>query len=65
MVPQTVAAALEACVARRRPRVSWVHQESDAVAQSFCLPAATRNTPLRQYGEGMFQRRFAPLVAVP
>src|ERR1700730_7525806 len=47
----TVAAALEAYVARRRPRVNWVHQESDGIAQSFCLPAATRNTALRQYGE--------------
>src|SRR6202011_5125143 len=56
----TVAAALEAYVARRRPRVNWVHQESDGIAQSFCLPAATRNTALRQYGERMFQRRFAP-----
>ena len=61
----TVAAALEAYVARRRPRVNWVHQESDGNAQSFCVPAATRNTALRQYGERMFQRRFAPLVAAP
>jgi hypothetical protein len=42
-----------------------MHQESDTIGQSFCLPAATRNSALRQYGEGMFQRRFAPLVAVP
>ena len=39
----TVAAALASYVSRRRPRVSWVHQESDAVAQSFRLlpPCAT------------------------
>jgi 2-polyprenyl-6-methoxyphenol hydroxylase-like FAD-dependent oxidoreductase len=61
----TVAAALEAYVARRRPRVNWVHQESDGIAQSFCPPAATRNTALRQYGERMFHRRFASLVAAP
>ena len=46
-------------------RVSWVHQESDAVAQSFRLPAAMRNAALRQYGDQMLQRRFAPLVAAP
>jgi hypothetical protein len=46
-------------------RVSWVHQESDAVAQSFRLPLATRNAALRQYGDQPFQRRFAPLVAAP
>ena len=61
----TVAKAIESYVARRRPRVSWVHQESDAVAQSFRLPAATRNAALRQHGDQLFQRRFAPLVATP
>ena len=60
----TVAEAL-ASVARRRQRVSWVHQESDAVAQSFRLPAAMRNNALQQYGDQMLQRRFAPLVAAP
>jgi 2-polyprenyl-6-methoxyphenol hydroxylase-like FAD-dependent oxidoreductase len=57
--------ALEAYVARRRPRVSWVHRESTAVAESFRLPSATRNAGLRQNGAAMFQRRFAPLVAAP
>jgi len=61
----TVAEALEAYVARRRPRVSWVHQESAAVAQSFRLPPAERNAAVRQFGDRMLQRRFAPLVAVP
>jgi 2-polyprenyl-6-methoxyphenol hydroxylase-like FAD-dependent oxidoreductase len=61
----SLAKALEAYVARRRPRVSWVHQESTAVAESFRLPAAARNDGLRQYGAAMFQRRFAPLVAAP
>jgi FAD-dependent urate hydroxylase len=61
----TVAEALGSYVARRRPRVSWVHQESDAVAQGFRLPPAVRNTALRQHGDQMFQRRFARLVAAP
>ena len=61
----TLAKALESYVARRRPRVSWVHQESDAVAQSFRFPPSMRNTALRQHGDQMFQRRFAPLVAAP
>jgi 2-polyprenyl-6-methoxyphenol hydroxylase-like FAD-dependent oxidoreductase len=61
----TVAEALESYVARRRPRVSWVHKESDAVAQSFRLPPDMRNTALQQHGDQLFQRRFAPLVAAP
>src|SRR5262249_38395344 len=61
----TLAQALEAFVSRRRPRVSWVHQQSDAVAQSFRLPALTRNAALRQHGDEMLQRRFAPLVWAP
>ena len=60
-----LAEALDAYVARRRPRVSWVHEQSDAVAQSFRLPAAVRNAALRQHGEEMLQHRFAPLLAAP
>ena len=61
----TTAGAIESYVARRRPRVSWVHQESDAAAQGFRLPSDTRNAALRQHGDQVFQRRFAPLVAAP
>ena len=61
----TVAEALEWYVERRRPRVSWVHQESDAVAQSLRLPPAMRNIALRQSGDQMLHRRFAPLLAAP
>ena len=61
----TLAKAIDSYVARRRPRVSWVHQESDAAAQSFRLPPGTRNAALRQFGDQLFQRRFGPLVAMP
>jgi 2-polyprenyl-6-methoxyphenol hydroxylase-like FAD-dependent oxidoreductase len=61
----TLAEALEAYALRRRPRVNWVHQESEAIAQSLRLPSAVRNDALRRYGHQMFQRRFAPLLAAP
>jgi FAD-dependent urate hydroxylase len=61
----TLTQALDAYAARRRPRVNWVHEQSDAVAQSFRLPIATRNAALAQHGDEMFQRRFAPLTATP
>jgi 2-polyprenyl-6-methoxyphenol hydroxylase-like FAD-dependent oxidoreductase len=59
----TLAEALERYSVRRRPGVNWVHQQSDAVAQSFRLPSAMRNDVLRRAGEQMFKRRFAPLLA--
>jgi len=61
----TLTEAFARYIARRRPRVSWVHQESDAAAKSFRLPPILRNAALRQRGDEMFQRRFAPLVAAP
>ena len=61
----TLAEALEAYTVRRGPRVNWVHQESQAVAQSFRLASAVRNNALRQAGEQMFHHRFAPLLAAP
>jgi 2-polyprenyl-6-methoxyphenol hydroxylase-like FAD-dependent oxidoreductase len=61
----TVAEALESYVARRRPRVSWVHKESDAAAQSFRLLPDMRNSALQQHGDQLFQRRFAPLIEAP
>jgi 2-polyprenyl-6-methoxyphenol hydroxylase-like FAD-dependent oxidoreductase len=57
--------ALASFVARRLPRVRWVHQESTAVAASFRLPPNVRNDALRQVGAQMFQTRFRPLVTEP
>ena len=61
----TVHSALSAYVHRRRPRVKWVQQESLAAAESFRLTPAVRNAALRERGDEMLRRRFAPLVAAP
>jgi hypothetical protein len=45
--------------------VTWVHEESDTVAQSFRKPPGVRNAALRQYGNQLLLQRFAPLVAAP
>lgn len=58
----TVEAALDTYINRRRPRVEWVRQQSRAVAESFRLPPAIRNAALRERGDKMFQSRFGPLV---
>jgi 2-polyprenyl-6-methoxyphenol hydroxylase-like FAD-dependent oxidoreductase len=56
--------ALASFVARRLPRVCWVHQESTAVAASG-LPSKERNDSIRQAGAQMFGTRFEPLVTAP
>jgi len=61
----TLAEALTTYELRRRPRVSWIHEESQAIAHSFRLPTPVRNHAMRQFGSQMFQRRFAPLLAAP
>ena len=61
----TLADALNAYVARRRPRINWVHQESSAIAASLQIPSDARNHALRQYGMEMFRRRFVPLATAP
>ena len=57
--------ALDEYVERRRPRVSWVQEESAAAARSFRLSPAVRNAALREGGEEILRRRFMPVVATP
>ena len=58
-------AAKEAFVARRRPRVAWVRQQSQAVGEMLRLPASRRDPALRESGKYRFCERFAPLTAPP
>jgi 2-polyprenyl-6-methoxyphenol hydroxylase-like FAD-dependent oxidoreductase len=60
---ETVEAALDRYVSRRKPRVRWVQQESLSVSQIIGLPSEIRNATLRTRGEEMFKRRFKPLIA--
>jgi FAD-dependent urate hydroxylase len=62
---QTVDAALDAYMLRRRPRVDWVQAQSDALGRSALLPAAIRDAALRQHGTQQFQARYAPLLSAP
>lgn len=61
----SVELALDTYISRRRPRVQWVRQESEAVANSFRLPLATRNAALRAHGDQQMQERFRPLIPTP
>jgi 2-polyprenyl-6-methoxyphenol hydroxylase-like FAD-dependent oxidoreductase len=61
----SVEQALECYVSRRKARVSWVQEASRAVAESFGLAPAVRNTVLRERGNHLMQERFAPLISAP
>jgi 2-polyprenyl-6-methoxyphenol hydroxylase-like FAD-dependent oxidoreductase len=58
----TLQAALATYIRRREPRVTWVQQQSRAVAESFKVDPAKRNDMLRSKGEGIFRDRFVPLT---
>src|SRR5919198_1145338 len=61
----TVERALEVWAERRRPRVTWVHQQSRAIGESFRLPPRVRDGFLRERGAEMLRQRFAPLLEPP
>ena len=62
---ETMEVALNRYVSRRKPRVSWVQQESLSVSQIIGLPSERRNAVLRTRGEEMFRNRFQPLIEPP
>ncbi|SRR5579884_718257 len=59
----TPEAALNEYVIRRKPRVSWVQQQSLATGEALGLPPAIRNAALRERGERMMESRFRPLAS--
>jgi hypothetical protein len=61
----TVEGVLAAYARRRRARVTWVHRQSRAVADSFRLPPPVRDLALRERGAAMLRQRFEPLLQDP
>lgn len=61
----TVPAALDAHVRRRRPRVAWVHEQSRRAADAWMLPPDVRDAALRADGDRLLQERYRPLRAAP
>jgi 2-polyprenyl-6-methoxyphenol hydroxylase-like FAD-dependent oxidoreductase len=51
--------------ARRRPRVDWVREQSQALTELVRLPARIRDPGLRERGVSAFHDRYRPLVAPP
>lgn len=62
---ESVERALDTYVARRRPRVDWVAQQSRAIATNFRLPPAVFVAALRERGDQEMRERYRPLVPAP
>jgi 2-polyprenyl-6-methoxyphenol hydroxylase-like FAD-dependent oxidoreductase len=58
----TVDAALDAFSPRRRPRVDWVQAQSDALARDALVPAAVRDSIIKERGAQAFRDRYTPLL---
>ena len=58
-------AAVAAFGARRRPRVDWVREQSQALTELVRLPARVRDRGLRERDVSAFYDRYRPLVAAP
>ena len=61
----SVECALDAYVARCRPRAEWVVQQSRAMVASRARPSAIRNPELRARGEQEMHDRFRRLIPAP
>lgn len=62
---ESVERALDTYVARRRPRVDWVAQQSREIAKNFRLPPAVFAAALRERGDQEMRERYRPLVPAP
>jgi 2-polyprenyl-6-methoxyphenol hydroxylase-like FAD-dependent oxidoreductase len=60
-----ITSAVAAFAARRHPRVEWVREQSQALAELVRLPSRIRDRGLRDRGIRAFHDRYRPLVAVP
>jgi 2-polyprenyl-6-methoxyphenol hydroxylase-like FAD-dependent oxidoreductase len=60
-----IPAALDRFAERRQPRVSWVREQSQALAELVRLPAGIRGRSLLERGAAAFYDRYRPLTAAP
>jgi hypothetical protein len=60
-----IPSAVVAFGARRRPRVDWVREQSQALTELVRLPAPIRDRGLRERGVSAFHDRYRPLAAPP
>jgi 2-polyprenyl-6-methoxyphenol hydroxylase-like FAD-dependent oxidoreductase len=62
---ETIDDALQTFVERRRPRIQWVQDQSDAALRFWLQPPTMRDAALRERGDQAMRARYAPLLAAP
>jgi 2-polyprenyl-6-methoxyphenol hydroxylase-like FAD-dependent oxidoreductase len=62
---ETAERALDSYETRRKPRATWVQQQSRSLLESFLMPPAQRNPVFRERGNQMMHDSFAPLIPAP
>jgi len=62
---ETVERALASYETRRKPRATWVQQESRGLVESFLMPPAERNPAFRERGNEAMHDSFKPLIPAP
>jgi len=62
---ETVESALDSYETRRKPRATWVQQQSRIILESYLMPPSQRNPPFRERGNQAMHDSFAPLIPEP
>ncbi|MBV9229966.1 MAG: FAD-dependent monooxygenase [Chloroflexi bacterium] len=62
---ETVESALDSYETRRKPRATWVRQQSRSILESFLMPPAERNPVFRDRENQMMLDSFTPLISAP
>ena len=62
---ETVESALNSYETRRKPRATWVQQQSRNIVESYLLPPAQRNPAFQERGNKEMLDSLAPLIPAP
>ncbi len=62
---ETVERALASYETRRKPRATWVQQQSSDIVESYLMPPTQRNPAFRERGNQDLRNSFAPLIPEP
>ncbi len=62
---ETVESALDSYETRRKPRTTWVQQQSRGILESYLMPPSQRNPAFRERGNQMMHDSFEPLIPEP
>ncbi len=62
---ETVECALDSYETRRKPRATWVQQQSRIILESYLIPPSERNPAFRERGNQEMHDSFAPLIPEP